>query len=86
MIYNLPDEIINMIFLYMINPEAEIIKKEVRYYLNDHNSEYTKRTKTYYVHKFLSFSKYYFDIRFDPYDYDSYYIRKKNERIHFTKT
>lgn len=72
MIKRLPTEIMNMIFLYLQNPESKLIKNEVNYYINDHNSCYTKRTGFYLVKNFMSFSEYYFDVRNYPY-YDSYF-------------
>jgi hypothetical protein len=69
----LPSEIMNMIFLYLENPESRIIKNEINIYLHDHNPYYTKKKGLYLVKSFMSFSEYYFDVRNNPYGYDSYF-------------
>jgi len=77
MINRLPTEIMNMIFLYLQNQEAKLIKNEINYYIRDHNSNYTRQTRFYLVKSFMSFSEYYFDQRNEPYDYESHYERYK---------
>ena len=72
----LPIEIINMIFLYLENPEARVIKNEIKYYEKHHNWLGTKQTGLYLVKSFMSFSEYYFDVRNNPYEYDSHYERE----------
>lgn len=76
MINRLPTDILNMIFLYLENPEAKLIKNEIRYYMSDHNSCYTKQTGFYLVKSYMTFSEYYFDVKNDPYEYDSHYERE----------
>ena len=81
MINRLPTEIMNMIFLYLENPEAKLIKNEIKYYEKDHNWLGTKQTGFYLVKSFMSFSEYYFDVKNYPYDYDSYYEKYENKYI-----
>lgn len=69
----LPNDIIKMIFLYLQNPEAKLIKDRLNIYEIDHNWHLTKSYKRYYIKNILSFSEYYFDYLMDPYDYISYY-------------
>jgi len=38
----LPTEITNMIFIYLENPEAKLLKNEIKYYEYEHNWRYTK--------------------------------------------
>jgi hypothetical protein len=78
MINRLPTEIMNMIFLYLENPEAKLIKNEMKYYEKDHNWLGTKQTGFYLVKSYMTFSEYYFDVKNDLYAYDSYYSRKNN--------
>lgn len=78
MIYRLPIEIMNMIFLYLQNPEAKLIKNEIKFYEKDHCQFYTKQTGLYLVKSFMTFSDYYFDVKINSYEYDSYYSRKDN--------
>ena len=69
----LPDVLINMIFLYLQSPEAKLIKDEIQIYENDHNPYYSKRARYYYVKNFMSFSNYYFDKLYEPFDYESWH-------------
>ncbi len=71
-INQLPDELCNMIFLYLENPEARLIKNEFAIYQTDHNYYYTKRSGHYYVKNIMSFSDYYFDKIQDPFEYISF--------------
>ena len=71
----LPTKIINTIFLYLENPVAKLIKNEIKYYENDHNSLGTKQTGFYLVKSYMTFSEYYFDVKHDVYTYDSHYKR-----------
>ena len=72
----LPIEIINMIFLYLENPEARVIKNEINIYLHDHNPYYTQKTGLYLVKSYMTFSEYYFDVKNHLYAYDSHYERE----------
>ena len=72
MLSNLPIEIVRKIFLYMRCPVAEVIKNEIEIYEDDHNWEYTKIYKMYYIKNILPFYCYYFDKKVDPYYYESY--------------
>jgi len=74
----LPTEITNMIFLYLQNPEAKLIAKEIEYYENDHNTRGSLRTGFYKVKSYMTFSEYCFDVRKVPniYDYTSVYERR----------
>jgi hypothetical protein len=71
-VYQLPDVIMNMIFLYLQSPEAKMIKDELRIYATDHNDHYTKISGYYYVKNIISFSDYYFDKVREPFEYESY--------------
>ncbi len=71
-VYQLPDEIMNMIFLYLQSPEAKMIKDELKIYYIDHNDHYTKITGYYYIKNIISFSDYYFDKVREPFEYESY--------------
>lgn len=75
-VYQLPDEIMNMIFLYLQSPEARMIKDELKIYETDHNDHYTKIAGYYLVKSIISFSDYYFDKIREPFDYDSYHVIK----------
>ena len=72
MIRNLPDELIRMIFLYLENPEARLIKDEFAVYQTDHNYYYTVTTGYYLIKNIFSFSDYYFDKIREPYEYKSF--------------
>ena len=61
MINRLPTEIMNMIFLYLENPEAKLIKNEIKYYEKDHN--WLGNTGFYLVKSYMTFSEYYFDVK-----------------------
>ena len=76
MLSSLPIEIVGKIFLYLRCPIAKIIKDEIEIYEEDHNMYYTKIYRLYYIKNIMPFNCYYFDKRFDPYEYDSYYERK----------
>jgi len=71
----LPKEIISKIFLYLECPVAKLIKNELQIYETDHNWDYTKMYRLYYVKSFMDFSCYYFDKYMSPYDFKSYHDR-----------
>jgi hypothetical protein len=74
-IQKLPPEIQHIILSYIGYPKvptSKIIKDKIDIYYKDHNWEYTKMGRRYYVCNLLSFSEYYFDIIVNPYDYKSY--------------
>lgn len=75
MINRLPTEIMNMIFLYLQSPEAKLIANEINYYETDHSYIGLRTTGYYLVKSYMSFSQYYFDVKYDPYEYDSHYER-----------
>lgn len=75
-IENLPKEIVSKILLYLQCPVSKLIKDEINIYENDHNYDYTKIYRKYYIKNILSFSNYYFDKRYDPFEYDSYHKNK----------
>lgn len=72
MLSNLPIEIVGKIFLYMRCPVAQLIKNEIEIYEEDHNWQYTKIYKMFYIKNILPFDSYYFDKIIDPYYYDSF--------------
>jgi len=76
MLSNLPNEIVGKIFLYLQCPLAKLIKVEIETYEDDHNWEYTKIYKKYYIKNILPFYYYYFDKNNDPYYYDSFMKEK----------
>jgi hypothetical protein len=76
---DLPKEILSKILLYLECPVAKLIKNEINYYNEDHNWEYTKMFKRYYVKNFMDFSVYYFDRLNEPESFKSYYDRMNDE-------
>jgi hypothetical protein len=68
----LPKDVISKILLYLECPNSKLIKDEIYYYENDHNWDYTKMYKRYFIKNIMSFSNYYFDRRNNPEDYLSY--------------
>jgi len=74
MFSKLPNEIICKILLYLQCPIAKLIKDEIEIYEEDHNIDYTKMYKKYYIKNILPFYWYYFDKRDNPTEYESYLI------------
>lgn len=68
----LPIEIVNKIFLFIQGSSLPAIKAELDIYDNDHNYEYTKIYRRFFIKNILPFSDYYFDKRFEPQYYNSY--------------
>lgn len=54
-------------------PAYLAIKDEIQTYYLDHNWEYSRTAKFYYVHNYMDFTLYYFDKKDEPYSYISYY-------------
>lgn len=73
-----PPEILKKIHSYSfeIHPLAKLMKKEYKYYENDHNYDLTRYFNRYYVKSYYSFFEYFFIRMENPYDYDSYYERE----------
>jgi hypothetical protein len=69
----LPIEIVNKIFLYMHGSSMPAIKAELDIYEVDHNYDYTRMYKMYFIKNIISFSNYYFDKRDEPEGYNSHY-------------
>ena len=82
-VYQLPYEIMNMIFLYLQSPEARMIKDEFKIYETDHNDHYTKITGYYLVKSIISFSDYYFDKRREPFEYESCYVKYARSTVEY---
>lgn len=68
----LPIEIVSKVLLYLQTPVAKLIKDEIEIYEEDHNMDYTRIYKKYYIKNIMPFYCYYFDKRFDPSEYNSY--------------
>lgn len=68
----LPKDISKKILLYLECPIGKLIKNEIEIYNNDHNDYFTKIYRMYYISNIMSFSYYYFDKLYDPYEYSSY--------------
>ena len=81
MLSSLPIEIVGKIFLYLRCPIAKIIKDEIEIYEDDHNWEYTKIYRMYYIKNILPFYCYYFDKKIDPYYYGSYLKEQMVEEL-----
>lgn len=72
----LPLVISSKILLYLQCPISKIIKEEIEYYETDHNWDYTKMYKRYYIKNIFDFSTYYFDQFADPTAYNNYLLRQ----------
>jgi hypothetical protein len=68
----LPIEIVNKIFLYMSGSSMPAIKAELDIYEVDHNYDYTRMYKMFFIKNIMSFSNYYFDKRDEPECYNSH--------------
>jgi hypothetical protein len=74
-ITNLPRDVSNYILEfvdYYEVPAYLAIKDEIQTYYLDHNWEFAKMCPFYYVHNYMSFTRYYFDKMKEPYGYISY--------------
>ena len=81
-INQLPKELQRLIVSFLTYPQihtAKLIKNEINYYNKDHNWPLTKMYGKYYVCNILSFSVYYFDFMYDPFDYQRYYSNYSEE-------
>lgn len=82
MFSKLPIEIMSKVLLYLQCPVANIIKNEIDNYEHDHNMDYTRMYKMYYIKNIMPFYCYYFDKRDDPYEYESYMREKMIEELY----
>ena len=77
LVLNLPIEIVSKIFLYLQCPVAKLVKNEIEMYEEDHNYDYTRIYKKYYIKNIMPFYDYYFDRISDPRNYTSFFMRRE---------